>query len=99
MPRPRKRRRVGAEPGHCYFKPQGVPLARLEETVLTIEEYEALRLSDFQQLSQTDASNKMGISQPTFHRLLSSARKKVSDAIINGKAIRIAGGHYELRQT
>ena len=74
-------------------------MARLEETVLTIEEYEALRLSDFQQLSQTDASKKMGISQPTFHRLLSSARKKVSDAIINGKAIRIAGGHYELRQT
>ena len=97
MPRPRKRRRVRAEPGHSYFKPQGVPLARLKETVLTIEEYEALRLSDFQQLSQTAASKKMGISQPTFHRLLNSARKKTSDAIINGKAIRIAGGHYELR--
>ncbi|MBR9679797.1 MAG: DUF134 domain-containing protein [Candidatus Altiarchaeota archaeon] len=97
MPRPRKRRRVLGEPGFCYFKPQGVPLAGLEETILTVEEYEALRLSDFQEISQQEASKKMGISQPTFHRILNSARKKLSDAIINGKAIKIAGGHYEIR--
>ena len=94
MPRPRKRRQVGAEPGITYFKPRGVPASSLDEVVLTVEEYEALRLADLDGLSQEDAAEKMGISQPTFHRLLTSARHKLSDSIINGKAIRIEGGDY-----
>jgi predicted DNA-binding protein (UPF0251 family) len=88
---------VGGEPGFTYFKPQGVPMRDLEEVVLTVDEYEALRLSDIKGLSQDDAAGKMGISQPTFYRLLSSARRKVSQAIINGKAIRIQGGDYMIR--
>jgi len=94
LPRPIKRRLVGSEPGFTYFKPQGVPMVDLEEVVLTVDEYEALRLSDMDGLSQDDAAKKMGISQPTFYRLLSSARRKVSKAIIKGKAIRIQGGNY-----
>ncbi len=66
----------------------------LSEMVLTVEEYEALRLKDLMQMDQRDAASMMGISQATFHRLVSGARKKVADAIVMGKAIRIRGGSY-----
>jgi len=88
------RRWVGREPGVVFFKPQGVPMASLEVVVLSVEEYEALRLSDLQGLSQADAAKRMGISQPTFNRLLASARSKIAEAIVKGKAIKIEGGHY-----
>jgi uncharacterized protein len=80
-----------------YFKPQGVPVSSLEEVVLTVEEHEALRLADLQGMPQKEAAGKMGISQPTFYRLLKSARRKVSGAITEGKAIRIEGGNYMIR--
>lgn len=63
----------------------------LEEINLTLEEIETIRLKDFEGLEQSQAAEKMKISQPTFHRTLLSARKKISDAVINGKAIRIEG--------
>ena len=77
-----------------YFKPQGIPVSSLQEVVLTVEEHEALKLADLQGLPQKEAAEKMGISQPTFYRLLKSARSKASMAIIEGKAIRIEGGSY-----
>jgi len=92
--RPRICRRVNCEPDFNYFKPRGVPLARLEHVNLAVEEFEAIRLNDFQGLEQTVAAEKMQISQPTFHRTLESARKKVADALVNGKAIKIEGGNY-----
>lgn len=98
MPRPRLCRRVRGQPDHTYFKPAGVPIRDLEESVLSIDEYEALRLKDIECLDQAAASERMGISQPTFHRLLIIARKKVSDALVHGKAIRIQGGDYEIRR-
>jgi predicted DNA-binding protein (UPF0251 family) len=66
----------------------------LENVDLTIDEFEAIRLKDLEQLEQTMAAEKMQISQPTFHRVLDSARKKVADALINGKAIRIQGADH-----
>ncbi len=84
------------EPGFTYFKPAGVGVADLEETVLTVDEYEAVRLKDFEGMEQSKAAAKMGISQPTFHRLLLCARKKISEAIVNGKAIKIQGGDYKM---
>lgn len=66
----------------------------LEESVLTIDEFEAIRLKDLQNLEQGECAEKMNISQPTFHRLIISARKTIADAIVNGKAIRIEGGNY-----
>ena len=96
MPRPRRRRWVGHEPGVTFFKPRGVPMNCLEEIIISIEEYEALKLADLQGKSQNEAAKRMGVSQPTFNRLLSSARKKISGAIVNGKAIKIEGGHYVL---
>ena len=90
-------RRVSREPDVVYFKPAGVPMRELEEVALTVDEFEALRLSDLEELSQEKSAKKMGISQPTFNRLVSSARKKAVDAIVNGKAIRIEGGSYFIK--
>lgn len=89
MPRPQRRRRVRGRPGAYYFKPAGIPLTDLEESLLTLPEFEALRLIDYEQLSQEDAGKKMNVSQSTLSRVLSSARRKLADAIINGKAIKI----------
>ncbi len=89
MPRPRLIRRVGFEPIARYFKPQGIPLRQLEVITLTAEELEALRLKDECNLDQVEAANKMKTSQSTFQRILTSARKKVAKALINGQAIRI----------
>ena len=96
MVRPRRCRRVGGIPGTSYFKPAGVRVRELEEIILTVDEYEAVRLKDLEGLEQEEAAKKMSISQPTLHRLLLSARKKIADAIVKGKAIRIEGGNYTL---
>jgi len=96
MARPVKCRRVSFEPDVTYFKPRAVPLFELKEVELAVDEFEAIRLRDLEGLEQEDAAKKMNISQPTFHRLLGTARKKVADALINGKAIKIHGGKYEL---
>jgi predicted DNA-binding protein (UPF0251 family) len=94
VPRPRRFRWVRAQPNSTYFKPRGVPLASLEETVLTVDEHEAIRLADLQGLQQEEAARKMSISRATFGRIVASARKKIADAIINAKAIRIEGGDF-----
>jgi len=83
-------------PETTYFKPAGVPLRELEEVVLTVCEFEAIRLKDLEGLEQEECAKKMDISQPTFFRLLDSARKKIADAIVNGKAIKIEGGVYKI---
>jgi uncharacterized protein len=89
MVRPRLCRRVGFNPSVTYFKPQGVSLRQLEIVELTAEEAESLRLCNMQDLDQEDAAQKMNTSRSTFQRILSSASKKVADALINGKAIKI----------
>jgi len=96
MPRPRICRRVHFQPNITYFKPAGVRLIHLDESVISVDELEAVRLKDLLQLDQEIAAKKMNISQPTFHRLVTSARKKIADAIINGKAIRIEGGNFKM---
>ncbi|MFH1752274.1 MAG: DUF134 domain-containing protein [archaeon] len=95
MPRPRLCRRISFNPDVTFFKPAGVRLSELEEVNLTLDELEALRLKDFKQLSQLDCAKKMSVSQPTFHRLLLDARRKVSEALIEGKAIKVEGGNYK----
>jgi predicted DNA-binding protein (UPF0251 family) len=96
MARPRLCRRVRFNPDVTYFKPRGIPLRKLEEVILHVDEFEALRLKDLEGLEQEDAAKKMGISRPTFQRLLVSARKKIADAIVKGKAIKIEGGTYKI---
>ena len=95
MVRPRILRRIDFEPDVNYFKPAGVPVNRLEISNLSLEEVEALRLSDSKGMNQEEAAKEMGISQPTFHRLLLSARRSVANAITNGKGIKIQGGTFK----
>ena len=96
MARPFRCRRVAFMPGVTYFKPAGIPLRDLEEARLSVEEAEAVRLKDLEGLEQAQGAEKMNISRPTFQRVLASARKKIADALLNGKAIRIEGGNFEV---
>jgi predicted DNA-binding protein (UPF0251 family) len=87
---------VWFEPEVTYFKPAGIRLIELGEVNLTREEHEAVRLKDYEALEQKKAAEKMNISQPTFNRVLNSARKKIAEALVNGKAIRIKGGDFKM---
>ncbi|WP_031516291.1 DUF134 domain-containing protein [Desulfofalx alkaliphila] len=94
MSRPSKCRRVEFIPEITYFKPAGVPLVNLEEVSLAVEELEAIRLKDLEYLEQEQCAQRMQVSRPTFHRVLTSARHKVAQALVQGKAIRVEGGNY-----
>lgn len=89
MPRPKICRRVKFNPNSNYFKPAGKRLVELEEVILEMAEVEAIRLVDHDELEQSEACKMMNISQPTLSRLLKSARKKISQALMHGKAIKI----------
>ncbi len=97
MVRPKKCRFVGTEPEADYFKPRAVPLSELEEVCLTVEEIEAFKLKFLDKLEQGQAAKKMRVSRTTFWRILNLAGKKIADALISGKAIKITGGNYKLR--
>ena len=96
MARPKKCRWVTMEPGVTFFKPQGIPLRSVEHTVITIDEMEAMRLSDYLGLSQEEVAKTMQVSRPTVTRILARAHRAVADALAHGKAIRIEGGDYHL---
>jgi predicted DNA-binding protein (UPF0251 family) len=94
MPRPIKWRCVTRVPSVTYFKPAGQPLRALAEVALTVEEVEAIRLKDLEGMEQQEGAERMRISRPTFHRVLQSARRKLADVLVNGKALRIEGGNF-----
>ena len=81
-----------------YFKPRGVPMTVLEEVVLTVEELEALRLAHREELYQQEAAQRMQVSRATFGRLLESAHRKVTRALVEGAALRIEGGSFSLAE-
>lgn len=99
MARPRRDRKIEFQPNVTYFKPAGIMMVNLKQVTLTFDETEAIRLRDVKGLSQEKAAKKMDISQPTFCRLIDSARKKIAEALIEGKAIKIEGGNYKMMQT
>jgi len=92
MPRPCCWRLVAGRPAAAIFKPIGIPMRDLEEVVMTLDEFEAIRLADLEGLYQERAANQMEVSRPTFSRIVDSARRKVADALVHGKAVRIGGG-------
>jgi len=96
MPRRKRHRLVTREPPVSVYKPAGIPAKKLEEILITIDEFEAIRLADFEGMSQRDASTIMQVSQPTFNRILSSARSKIAKGIVQGFVLRIEGGRYVL---
>jgi len=87
--RPRRRRRIRFSHRINYYKPQGTPLRDLEVEEISVEELETLRLKNIKDLDQNECAKKMNISQSTFQRILSKTYKKISYALISGKAIRI----------
>lgn len=98
MVRPKKCRLVHNEPDITYFKPRGVPLRELKEVDLTVEELEAMRLGYLKGMDQKTIAERMGVSQPTLHRLLRSANRKIAEALVDGKAIKIHGGDYRIKK-
>jgi len=95
MPRPCKCRRVGFQPGVSYFKPRAIPLSQLEEVILRLDEFESVRLADLEGMYQDQAAKQMHVSRQTFGNIVNSAHKKIADALVNAKAIRIEGGVYQ----
>ena len=96
MPRPKKPRFVTNYPIPAAFVPQGVPVSG--DVFLTVEELEAIRLSDFEDMDQATAAKMMAVSRQTYGRVLAEARSIVAEAIVTGKALKIQGGTYTLQQ-
>jgi len=99
MPRPKCCRNVCGVPDKNYFKPRGITISQLEEVVLSLDEYEAIRLADHEHLYQEEAAARMNISCQTFGRIIEAAHKKIADVLMNGKALKIEGGEITLDET
>lgn len=97
MPRPPRCRLVEDAPSVTYFKPQGIPLRDLTEVCLGVDSFEAIRLADLEGLTMEEAAARMGVSRHTFGRVLADGRRAVAEALVVGRALRIAGGNYEVR--
>jgi len=98
MPRPPRCRLVEDAPSVTYFKPQGIPLRELAEVCLGVDSFEAIRLADLEGLTMEEAAGRMGVSRHTFGRILAEGRRAVAEALVRGRALRIAGGHYAVRE-
>jgi uncharacterized protein len=96
MARPRQCRRVSSMPESNYFKPRGIPLSMLETVILTVDEFEAVRLADLEGLYQEQAAEKMKVSRQTFGRIIESAHRKIAEALVKGRALKIEGGEFEM---
>ncbi len=96
MSRPDKCRFINIEPNATVFKPRGIPAQHLETVELQLDELEALRLADYQGLYHEDAAKHMEVSRATFGRIISGARRKIADALVNGKMIVFKGGNIKV---
>jgi predicted DNA-binding protein (UPF0251 family) len=96
MPRRKRHRFVHSEPTVSVYKPAGIPAKDLDEILITVDEFEAMRLADYEGMNQREACTIMKISQPTFNRILASARSKVAQGLVEGQVLRIEGGRYVL---
>ena len=96
MARPKCCRKIGGEPACRIFKPAGIPRVVLEEIILTMDEFEAIRLADLDGLYHEQAAARMNVSRQTFGRIIESAHKKVAEALVQGKALKIEGGRFEM---
>ena len=96
MPRPKRKRKIFSLPLAEGFKPFGVAFNEAEAVELLFEEYEAVKLSDYQGLTQEEAAKKMNISRPTFTRIYDKARKIIAEALVEGKILTIKGGHIDI---
>lgn len=96
MPRPVKPRKIGYVPENKLFIPYGKKTNLSDNILLLHDELEAMRLKDIENLHQSECAEIMDVSRQTFQLIIDSARKKVTSALIEGKPIKIEGGHYTL---
>ncbi|MCL4113258.1 UNVERIFIED_CONTAM: hypothetical protein GTU68_054497 [Idotea baltica] len=87
MARPKKCRRICGRAPYSCFKPNGVPTVELPQVELLAEELEALRLADFEGLSQQEGADQMMVSRQTFGNIVKQARFKVTSCLVEGKAL------------
>ncbi|OIP35708.1 MAG: hypothetical protein AUK27_03840 [Deltaproteobacteria bacterium CG2_30_66_27] len=80
------------------FHPAGIPVRELDEIVLSLDEFEAIRLADLEGLYQEQAAERMSVSRPTFGRILAVAHRKVSEALVHGKTLKIEGGTIRMER-
>lgn len=92
MPRSKKIRSVQSQPPVSVFKPAGIPARALRHVALRLDEYEAIRLADYEGLQQEEVAQRLGVSRPTVSRILQSGRRTVAAAFVEGKALLIEGG-------
>jgi len=92
MARTKKNRLIQKAPNFSGFKPFGVQKANACEISLNFEEYEAIKLCDYELLTHAEASALMNISRPTFTRVYESARRKIAKAFVEASIIRFEGG-------
>jgi len=90
--RPKKTRWIKCDPGERCFRPRCRHEEKLQGVILSLDEFEALRLCDLLNLDQHAIALKMKVHRSTVSRILTSARAKVSDALVNLKAIKVEGG-------
>ena len=94
--RPKKQRWIRCKPGTRCFRPCGKRPSELEGVVITLDEYEALRLTHLEGKEQAATAKMMGVHSSTVCRILQSANKKLTDALVNLKAIKVEGGNCKV---
>lgn len=97
MPRPKKERLVKQPPIFRSFKPTGIRGTNLSTINLALDEFEAIRLTDYQNLDHQAAADEMEISRSTFSRLIEQAHMKIAKFIITGKQLTIDGGNIHFK--
>lgn len=95
MPRPKNNRKIESPPLMQGYKPFGIPCRDLEQIILQFDEYESIRLLDYEGLLQEQAAERMNVSRPTLTRIYENARRTIAKAFVEGKMIVIDGGNVE----
>ena len=98
MSRPQKSRKIGNPPKMQGFKPFGIPLFKAASVCLKFEEFESIRLVNYEMLPQDKAAAKMNVSRPTLTRIYNKALKIIAQAFVEGMVIEIEGGNYQFEQ-
>lgn len=98
MARPQKSRKICNPPKMKGFRPFGLQSCRIDSVLLKFEEYESIRLINYEMLPQDIAAKQMNISRPTFTRIYNRALKQIAKSFVEGKAIEIEGGNYKLEK-
>ncbi|MCO5387685.1 DUF134 domain-containing protein [Desulfosporosinus sp.] len=96
MPRPRKWRKVCCLPESNSFGPLNTLINQEHFVIMTVDEYETIRLIDLEGFTQEESADQMNIARTTVQRIYNDARRKLADSLVNGKMLRIEGGDYKL---